>query len=44
VLGRNTQGVRLIGLGNKEKLVSLAKVGETDTEDEEEESTGDVDA
>ncbi|HBE92376.1 MAG TPA: DNA gyrase subunit A, partial [Gammaproteobacteria bacterium] len=38
LLGRNTQGVKLIGLGKKEKLVSLAKVCETDSEDEVEES------
>ena len=38
VLGRNTQGVKLIGLGKKEKLVSLAKVCETESEDEGEES------
>jgi DNA gyrase subunit A len=32
VLGRNTQGVRLIGLGKQEELVSLARVCESDTE------------
>jgi len=34
VLGRNTQGVRLIGLSEDEKLVSLAKVCDTDEDDE----------
>jgi DNA gyrase subunit A len=32
VLGRNTQGVRLIGLGKQEELVSLARVCESDTD------------
>jgi DNA gyrase subunit A len=37
VLGRNTQGVKLIGLSNGEKLVGLERVAET----EEEEGEGD---
>jgi DNA gyrase subunit A len=33
VLGRNTQGVRLIGLGKEEELVSLARVCESDDDE-----------
>jgi DNA gyrase subunit A len=33
--GRNTQGVRLINVGNNEKLVGLARVEEPDDEFEE---------
>ena len=36
VMSRNTQGVRLIGLGKKEELVSLARVCESDDDKEEE--------
>jgi DNA gyrase/topoisomerase IV subunit A len=28
VIGRNTQGVRLIGLGEKERVVSIARLAE----------------
>ena len=35
VVGRNTQGVRLIRLTKDEKLVQLARVCETETDDEE---------
>jgi DNA gyrase subunit A len=34
-MGRNTQGVRLIRLGEDEKLVGLARVEETEAEPEE---------
>ncbi|NOZ53487.1 MAG: DNA gyrase subunit A [Gammaproteobacteria bacterium] len=39
VLGRNTQGVRLIGLSNGEKLVSIERIVE-----DQEEADGEVDA
>lgn len=35
VMSRNTQGVRLIGLGKSEDLVSLARVCESEDEDAE---------
>jgi len=35
VMSRNTQGVRLIGLGKSEDLVSLARVCESEDEDTE---------
>jgi len=44
VIGRATQGVRLIGLGEDDHLVSLAKVAEEkDEEEEPPSSTGDAD-
>jgi DNA gyrase subunit A len=33
VIGRNTQGVTLINIADDEKLVSVAKIAETDDED-----------
>ena len=38
IIGRATQGVRLIDLADKDKVVSIARVAET----EEEESNGDL--
>jgi DNA gyrase subunit A len=35
VLGRNTQGVRLIGLSNGEKLVGIASIAEEQDDEEE---------
>jgi len=40
VLGRNTQGVRLIGLGNGEKLAGIERI----VEDQDAETTGETDA
>jgi DNA gyrase subunit A len=36
VIGRNTQGVRLIDLDEGERVVSLARLAEKEEEDEEE--------
>ncbi|GAB2518314.1 DNA gyrase subunit A [Microbulbifer agarilyticus] len=41
VLGRNTQGVRVIRLKSGEQLVGLARIQETDDEDGESEGAGD---
>jgi DNA gyrase subunit A len=40
VLGRNTQGVRLIKLSNGEKLVGIERVAETDDDEESSEEGG----
>jgi DNA gyrase subunit A len=37
IVGRNTQGVRVIRLKENEKLVSLARIAEPDEEDQPEE-------
>ena len=37
VIGRATQGVRLINLSKKEKLIGLERIAETDEDDIEEE-------
>ena len=34
IIGRNTQGVTLINIADDEKLVSVAKIAETDDEEE----------
>jgi DNA gyrase subunit A len=34
IIGRNTQGVTLINIADDEKLVSVAKIAETDDDDE----------
>jgi DNA gyrase subunit A len=35
IIGRNTQGVTLINIAKGEKLVSVAKIAETEEEDSE---------
>jgi len=35
IIGRNTQGVTLINIAKAEKLVSVAKIAETDEEESE---------
>ena len=42
VIGRNTQGVTLINIAEDEKLVSVAKIAETDDEDTNDEDTNDL--
>ena len=37
IIGRNTQGVTLINIAKAEKLVSVAKIAETENDDSEEE-------
>ncbi|MDH3355391.1 MAG: DNA gyrase subunit A, partial [Chromatiales bacterium] len=38
VVGRNTQGVKLINLTSKEKLIGLSRIVESDSDDEDDES------
>ncbi len=40
VIGRNTQGVRLINLGEDEKLISLGKIEEPTDSTEDDENSG----
>jgi DNA gyrase subunit A len=40
IMGRNTQGVRLIGLSKDEKLVGVERIEESDEEEESEELSG----
>jgi DNA gyrase subunit A len=42
IIGRNTQGVTLINIAKGEKLVSVAKIAETEEEDSEGEDTEQV--
>ena len=42
VIGRNTQGVTLINIADDEKLVSVAKIAETEDEESNDENNNDL--